>query len=334
MGTTVSSGVEASDCMSVCPPEASETASVVIIGASGFIGDQLLRVLAEQNTIEIRVLVRRSQVKAYTNVEFVEGDLLVPRSLNALFRKNCTVVNLAFLEQGNLQAMTNLANACANSGVRRLIHCSTAVVAGVGGGGNPDESSICSPVSEYQRIKLQGESCILKMAEGKFEAVVLRPTAVFGSGGKNLLKLASQLMTGNMFANYVRSCLFSRRSMNLVCVENVVAAIVFLLNADNVSQEIFLISDDDSPENNYHDVESQLLGVFGRSYWVPRIPIPKFVLRAILYSLGKLSANPAAKFSDRKLAARGFVKPRKLDAAVTDFALEYRISRSACRERL
>jgi len=305
-------------------PIASGVTTVVVIGASGFIGEYLLKDLAARQDIEIRVLVHRTRAKSQANISFIEGDLLKPESLNALLSKNCTVINLAYLAQNNLQAMTNLASACANSQVRRLIHCSTAVVVGAGGGNSVTEKTPCLPTTEYQSIKLQIEATLLEMAAGKFEVSILRPTAVFGPGGQNLLKLANQLMSGNMWVNYIRSCLFNRRSLNLVCVENVVAALVFLLDAANVDREIFIISDDDVSMNNYRDVEASLLAAFGKSYRVPRVFIPGFVLGTILRSAGRLSTNPSVKFSGEKIVALGLNKPKKLEVAINEFAGWYK----------
>lgn len=309
-------------------PTASGVTTVVVIGASGFIGEHLLKELAARQDIAVRVLVHRARAKSQANISFIEGDLLKPESLNALLSKNCTVINLAYLAQNNLQAMTNLASACANSQVRRLIHCSTAVVVGAGGGNSVTEKTPCLPTTEYQSIKLQIEATLLEMAAGKFEVSILRPTAVFGPGGKNLLKLANQLMSGNMWVNYIRSCLFNRRSLNLVYVENVVAALVFLLDAANVDREIFIISDDEVSMNNYRDVEASLLAAFGKSYRIPRVFIPGFVLGTILRSTGRLSTNPSVKFSGEKIAALGFQKPRDLEAALRDFAEWYKTSQS------
>lgn len=310
-----------------CPT--GDVTTVVVIGASGFIGEHLLKALAGLETIEARVLVHhRRRANGHANINYVEGDLLKPDSLDVLLEKNCTVVNLAYLAQNNLEAIANLANACAKNQVRRLIHCSTAVVVGRTENNYVTEVTPCHPVSEYQRTKLQLETILLELARGKFEVTILRPTAVFGPDGKNLLKLANELMAGNMWINYIRSCLFGRRSLNLVCVENVVAALVFLLDAEKVDREVFIISDDDSPLNNYRDVEDCLLANFGKSYLVPRVIIPKFFLGTILRLAGRHSTNPSIKYSDRKLAAMGFNKPQHLETALNDFAAWYKISQS------
>ncbi len=312
--------------MSGVRAKSSGVTTVVVIGASGFIGEHLLSSFASRSDIEVRVLVHRNKAESRANINFIEGDLLKPESLDALFSKNCTVINLAYLAQNNLEAMANLANACAKNQIRRLVHCSTAVVDGKSRSSKVAEDTTCVPATEYEKTKLQMEALLLEAAIGKFEVTILRPTAVFGSGGKNLLKLANELMTANPWLNYIRSCLFNRRSMNLVAVENVVAALEFLLNAEKVDREVFIISDDDSPVNNYRDVEDKLLAIFGKSYSFPRVFIPKFLLSSLLYLLGKSSTNPSKKYSDQKLAAAGFRKPQDLETAIEAFAVWYKNS--------
>ncbi len=297
--------------------------TVVVIGASGFIGEHLLKSLAQRKDIEVRVLVHRSRIKSDDNINFIEGDLLKPDSLDVLLSKNCTVINLAYLAQSNLEAMANLAMACAKNQIKRLIHCSTAVVVGRTCSNLVTESTVCAPASEYERTKLSMENIVLDAAIGKYEVTILRPTAVFGPGGKNLLKLANELLTQTPLINYIRSCLFNRRSMNLVCVENVVAALIFLLDADKVDREIFIISDDDSQLNNYRDIEDRLLATFGKPYFVPRVFFPEFFLVVMLRLAGKPNTNPSLKFSDKKLSSFGFNKPQNLEVALDTFAVWY-----------
>jgi nucleoside-diphosphate-sugar epimerase len=325
VGIAVSAGTKASDWMSINRATLG-VKTVVVIGASGFIGEHLLAVLAGHKDIEVRVLMHRTRAKSQANINYIEGDLLKPDSLDVLLSNNCTVINLAYLAQNNLEAITNLANACVKNKIRRLIHCSTAAVVGRTKSDFVDETTMCHPVSEYQRTKLQIEAILLEMTVDRFEVTILRPTAVFGLYGKNLLKLANELLTGNMWTNYLRSCLFNRRSMNLVAVENVVAALVFLLDAEKVDREIFIISDDGSAENNYRDVENRLLTAFGMHYHISRLPVPAFILSVLLRMAGRSNTNPSIIYGDKKLAALGFDKPQNIEKAIDAFATWYKNS--------
>jgi nucleoside-diphosphate-sugar epimerase len=300
--------------------DASDVTTVVVIGASGFIGEHLLVELANRADINVRAMVHQSKADVGSNVTFVDGDLLDERTLDAILTSDCIVINLAYLVRNNLEAMANLANACVRKRVRRLIHCSTAVVVGRTSDELVTELSTCHPVSEYEKTKLQMEKVLFDISKGRLEVTILRPTAVFGPGSKNLIKLANRLLTESMWGNYIRSCIFNHRTMNLVAVENVIAALVFLLREEHVDREIFIISDDDSPINNYRDIEDSLLATFGRGYAMPRIPIPMFILSILLRMAGKSGVNPSTRYSSRKLAARGFNKPLQLEVAIDSFA--------------
>ena len=304
---------------------------ISIIGASGFIGKHLVAHLAGREDVEIRVLVHRKNpgMADKPGIVFIEGDLLKPETLVPLFEPGCSVINLAYLAtrspQENIDAMVNLAGACATRGVKRLIHCSTAVVAGNAPREIIDETIPCRPASAYQQTKLAAETILLERALGRFELSILRPTAVFGPEGQNLVKLADELSTGNRLKSFAMTCLFGRRSMNLVCVENVVAALEFLLDAGSkIDREVFIVSDDDAPGNNYLDIEKGLMKNLGiKPFPLPRIPLPMWLLAALLRLAKKPQANPVVKYSDLKLARFGFAKPMKLEAGIDSFSAWY-----------
>lgn len=305
---------------------------ISIIGASGFIGYHLLSFLAEKENLEIRILVhhQKPQISERDNVRFIEGSLLQPETLDNLLEPDCIVVNLVYLAScsalDNLEAMDNLARACASRGIKRLVHCSTAVVVGDVVANIVDEGSQCSPRTPYEQTKLAMERQLLCKASTSFEVTILRPTAVFGTHGKNLIKLADNLTKGNQLINYLKSSIFDSRSLNLVCVDNVVAAIVFLGETTrNVDGEVFIISDDNSVLNNYRDVENLLIKKLSlKAYPIPRIPVPLFILGFLLKLAGRSQNNPLVKFSDQKLTSFGFRKPMEFEMGIDKFVDWYR----------
>lgn len=305
---------------------------ISIIGASGFVGSYLLQFLSDRQDTQIRVLVHRRSIsyENFPNLIFIEGDLLSLDTLDDLVKPGCTVINLAYLTsnsvQDNLEAMRNLSSICAKNHVKRLIHCSTAVVVGRVNQDVIYENTICHPNSDYEVAKLMIEHALMDSALNRFEISVLRPTAVFGPGGKNLLKLSHELLKSSPMKRYLKSCLFNRRSMNLVCIQNVVAALVFLLDTDQkVDREIFIASDDDSPINNYQDVEDILMkNIETKSYIFPRIPIPSILLNLLLFLNRNSITNPKVKFSDGKLSSLGFKKPIPLEIGLASFANWYK----------
>lgn len=302
---------------------------IAVTGPSSFIGKHLIRSLCELRDIDIRVLVHRHRpeiLKEMADINLVEGDLLRSESLKAFLVPGCTVINLVHLRgisrQDNLNAAANLAVNCAKAGVRRFVHCSTAVVAGKANDNPITEKTRCFPVNEYERTKLDVEALLADKAKGNFDLAILRPTVVFGPGGKNLLKMANDLISGSPMINYLKSCLFGYRRMNLVSVHKVVAALVFLVSREeSFDGGIFIVSDDEQPLNSYRDVEKCLMRSLGlRDYRLPMIYFPQYLLSILLKLAGRSNSNPFRNYYDGKLRGAGFQFSDSFDVDLAFFA--------------
>ena len=308
---------------------------IAITGASGFIGKHLVAQLLREGGYAVRVLSRNRQRdlgegRFGKEVEVFEGDINDPHTLGGFLVPGCTVINLVYLwdagEERNRACTSNLLDACKEAGVSRLIHCSTAAVAGRVADDLVDEKTRSQPVTDYGLTKLKIEQDIIDASKGAFEAIVLRPTAVFGISGEPLKKLAADLGRGNRWKNYLKSCLFGRRRMNLVHVANVVAAFVFLIsNTRRLEGEIFIVSDDDDPRNNFVDVEEFLMDALGvKKYSLPRLPLPLTLLKWLLLSLGRNNVNPRCDFDPGRLRRLGFNSPVSLCEGLAEYAAWYR----------
>jgi nucleoside-diphosphate-sugar epimerase len=224
--------------------------------------------------------------------------------------------------------MHNLLAACKDAKVSRLIHCSTADVAGRVQENLIDEQTQCLPITEYGKTKLKIEQAVFDFAKDHFDAVILRPTAVLGIDGEQLKKLTVDISSGNRWKNYLKSCLFGRRSMNLVPVANVVAAIVFLSRyAGRFEDEVFIVSDDDDPKNNFIDVEQFLMDALGvKKYRLPRLTLPLTLLKWLLMAMGRNNVNPRCGFDMSKLRKLGFKSPVSLSEGLAEYAAWHRVS--------
>lgn len=311
--------------------------TIAIAGASGFVGKHLVSGLLHEGGYQIRVLSRDRQrdlreQRFESGVEIFEGDLSDPDSLSRFLVPDCIVINLVYLwtsgEELNLICTHNLLAACKDAKVSRLIHCSTADVAGRVQENLIDEKTQCLPATDYGKTKLKIEQAIFDFAKDHFDAVILRPTAVLGIDGEQLKKLAVDISSGNRWKNYLKSCLFGRRRMNLVHVANVVAAIIFLSrHAGRFEGEIFIVSDDDDPKNNFIDVEQFLMNALGvKKYFLPRLPVPLALLRCLLTLMGRNNVNPRCDFDPGKLRKLGFKNPVSLSEGLAEYAAWYRVS--------
>ena len=156
----------------------------------------------------------------------------------------------------------------------------------------------------------------------RLERVVLRPTAVFGPGGLNLVKLARSLTTGSRAVNYLRSSLFGRRRMNLVCIDNVVAALSFVIGQSSpLPDRIYIVSDDDDPANNFRDVESALIDRLRLPHYpLPPIALSLDVLRGVLQATGRASVDPRRNYACDRLRRAGYRPPMTLAEGLSRFA--------------
>jgi len=240
-----------------------------------------------------------------------------------------TIINLAYLTGNsldlNLKAIKNIVDACLVKKAARLIHCSTAVVVGHAKDNVIHEDTDCIPATPYEKSKLEIENILIKKLKGKTELIILRPTAVFGRHGKNLIKAANDLFSMPLLITSLKASLFYKRRLNLVCVENVVSTILFITQInDRMDGERFIVSDDDEIENNYYDTINMLANHFGhRPVKAIYLPLRYRILRMLLIASKRSNLNPHRNYSSNKLFSLGFKKSIQFREGIRRFATWY-----------
>lgn len=305
------------------------TRPVVVLGASGFVGRHLVADLVKRWSGPVLVVSRRAPGTGPAGVETIQADLGDP-SWSGRVPTGAAFVNLAWDATGgrdaNLALADGVARACAAAHAERLVHVSTAMVAGRARGPWIDERTPCRPVNEYQRTKLDVEARVAARSRDRVGLVVLRPTAVFGAGGLNLRRLARDLLTRPAAENYLRACLYGRRPMHLVPVETVVRVVEFAAReARAIVDGVYMVSADAAPSNNFADVERVMRGALGLpARRLPPVRLPAGALAFAMRAAGRLSGDPAARFSSVRLDAAGFVPPVMFEAALAAYAARAR----------
>jgi nucleoside-diphosphate-sugar epimerase len=304
-----------------------DPAILAISGASGYVGRALVNSFSGMNGWKINAL-RHSSLGSQNlpNVVDIQGDLLKAESLRQWPGMRSTVIHLAYMwsagQDANLRATQNLIEACARAGVARLIHMSTAAVIGRAASTWVDEQTLCEPTTEYGQTKLRIEDVIRDGAQRYgFDLVILRPTSVYGPAGLPLQKLCSDLCLSPWTKNYLKSCLFGRRAMNLVHIDNVVAAVRFMAEYPHrFSGETYIVSEDEDVGNNFHDVEAAVRAEFDMGdYPLPLWSFPPWVLSHALRMLKRNIIDPHCRFSSKRIEALGFKAPRTFDDGLKDY---------------
>src|SRR5438067_6473674 len=190
-------------------------AQVFVTGGSGFIGGRLIeRLIADGHSLRA---LARSQAAADRvrehGAEPVRGELDDGASLRAgaegcelAFHAAATLGDWGRredFERGNVTGTFNVLAACADAGVRRLVHVGTeaALMAG-----EPlvevDERAPLRPDSSvlYSATKARAEQAVLDANREGFETVVVRPRFVWGAGDTTLLPAITEMVRSGRFA--------------------------------------------------------------------------------------------------------------------------------------
>ena len=311
----------------------SSLVNTAVTGASGFVGSALIAALIESSYYRVHALRHSSTLSTSLTplTKNTWGNLLKADTIKDWPPPGATIVHLAFMwdfsAEYNYLATNNLLDSCRRAGIKRFIHVSTAAVVGRASASLINEDTPCCPFTEYGQTKLKIEELILESAvKNNFDLVILRPTSVYGRGGDPLVKLCRELCHSAWPMNYLKACIFGYRSMNLVHLDNVIAAIQFLIEYPfDFHSKKFIISDDHDVLNNFSDIEKMARKVLGvNDYPVPVMQPSSSFLSLILRMRGRNIVDPYSRFSSQRLFSLGFQPPISFEDGLKDYFQWYR----------
>jgi len=171
---------------------------VLVTGASGFVGNAVLRRLQAEN-LEIRLLLRKpSSVLERDDVELCYGDLLEPASLKAAVQGCQAVFHVAAdyrlwvpdpaaMMRANVDGTVALMEAALAAGVERIVYTSSVAVLGFYGDGRPSDevapSSLEDMIGSYKRSKFLAEEAVRQIQQRhQAPIVIVNPSTPVGPG--------------------------------------------------------------------------------------------------------------------------------------------------------
>jgi nucleoside-diphosphate-sugar epimerase len=175
---------------------------VTLLGATGFIGSQILRSLQANESITVSILTRRpTGLVSLGAGRSVVGDLLDPIAVeNAVFGADIVINSASYVgrdvdlaEKVNAEGPLSVIRASEQAGVRQLIQISTTAVYGSGPHrGLTSEGADYAPESASSKARAKADRAVL--AAG---GMVVRPNLVYGPGDRwvipGLVKMVAAL---------------------------------------------------------------------------------------------------------------------------------------------
>lgn len=257
--------------------------TIALTGATGFIGDHLLRRLLEAGH-EVRALTRREQPPA-AHVEWIAGDLADDAALDRLVSGCLAVIHVAGVlnapgragfEKGNVAGTAAILKAAASAAVHRFVHVSSLAAR------KPQ-------LSLYGASKARSEEIVSGAA---LPFAIVRPPAVYGPGDRETLDLFRMANKGFVL-------LPPAGRLSLIHVDDLARLLIVL--ADPASETSLTIEPDDGQPHGYSHIEfGRMLGVaVGREVRTVSTPQPLLRLAA---RLDRLARGVHAKLTPDRVA--------------------------------
>lgn len=266
---------------------------ILVTGASGFIGQHLVRALSECG-YQVRAAARQPIVFDDPRIEGVAlGDMSRSFAAEYLVRGVDAVVHAAGMAHAradipdaaftaiNVDATRQLARAARAARVKRFVLMSS-IRAQVGAthSGVITEATPAEPDDAYGRSKSAAEAVTAEMLGGSATGwTVLRPVLVYGPKVKG--NMAALMRLAALPLPLPFGAMKSRRS--LVSIGNLVAAIRHVLQAEAAENAAFIVADS-TPVTMTEIIRAMRRGLGGRPLL---LPVPEGLVSAVLHMAGK-----------------------------------------------
>lgn len=230
--------------------------SVLVTGATGFTGRQLIKMLCDTGA-HVRAIARPSSDRsslASLPVEWIEGQVydadVIKQAVHGTHY--CFHVAAAFRSPGitddeyrrvHVDSTQKLASAAnAEPGFKRFVHVSTVGVHGHIQHPPADETSPFQPGDIYQVTKAEAENWLhAYAAEQNLSYTVIRPAGIYGPGDKRLLKVFKMAKAPVFPILGNGKCLY-----HLIHVEDLCRAMITAATHPNAEAEAFICGAPDS----------------------------------------------------------------------------------------
>lgn len=225
---------------------------VLVTGATGFIGGNLVRELVKQG-YQVRALVRKgSSLRALdgASVDVVRGDLLDIDSLHksldgcqGLFHVAAMYTFWArdpkLIYETNVKGTENILKAARSLGIKRIVYTSSESCVGIdpGAPGNENMQAHIEHIpSDYKKSKFMAENLVSRACQEGLPVVIVNPTTPIGPYD------VKPTPTGKIVADYLNGKMFAcvNTGLNVIDVGDVAKGHILALEKGRVGERYLL----------------------------------------------------------------------------------------------
>lgn len=289
--------------------------SILLIGASGFVGTRLIEISKEsfqiinfdkQNSPFFREITKIGNVLNIKDLDRVMANIETVVLLAAEHRDDVLPISLYY--DVNVQGTKNVLTAMDKAGVKKIIFISSVAVYGLNKQ-NPNEQHPADPFNHYGKSKWQAEEILREWYYQNEEIkslTIVRPTVIFGERNRgNVYNLLKQIASGN-FLMIGKGTNFK----SMAYVGNVAAFIKFLI--ENIDPGYQVYNYVDKPDLNMNQLVSQVEKNLNKN--IPSTHFPYWMGLLGGYGFDILSKIYGKKFSISSVRVKKFCATTQFDA--------------------
>ena len=285
---------------------------IIITGATGFVGQNLVLDLQNKGYNDISALVRQSSKTTWLkqhNVKLIRADISdfvslrkINQPFDAIFHCAGYVGNnRKLLKRVNINGTQNACDLAIRLGINRMVYTSSVAVVS----GHDDvplrEYLPYKASNAYGESKIDAEKIVLRLRKEKnLNAAIIRPCMIYGESEPHLMRILLFLIKYRLLPLVGAG----KNKMHMGYIKNVTAALIHALENDTLLRDSFFIADNEIMTfNEIYGILNRAVGA-GKPWHLPKI----FAALMIQTPIGGSFFKNRAYSLDR-IKKTGFIPP-------------------------